>query len=428
LTVAINAQINPVQGGGVESAIQGLMAHLDDQASDERFLLLSTTKYAQNLEVLAGQTQQVVPWPFRQKGLGPYRRRTARWQRWQARAGHLGFAVDAVHWGWWQARRGLERSPDQRKSDAFLRTRDASVLHFAAPTWFATSLPFLYEPWDLQHLYHPEFFVTAEWRWRDRMYRAGCEQAALIVTGTQWTKRDLVNLYGVDPNKIAVIPRGPWLTPRLPTEAEVLHIRRAYALPERFALYPAMTFPHKNHLRLFEALAILRDRHGIVLPLVCTGRPYDPHESAVRGAVDRYRLGRQVLFLGAVSYETLGALYKAAWALVFPSLFEGLGLPVLEAMQYGLPVIAADATCLPEVAGDAAVYFDGSDVESISATLLAAERDPGRLERARASAPTTLARFSWPKAAATFIACYRAVGGRDLDSTQTQLFQEAVEA
>jgi glycosyltransferase involved in cell wall biosynthesis len=260
------------------------------------------------------------------------------------------------------------------------------------------------------------------------MYREGCERAALVVTATAWNKRDIAEQYGIRPERIAVIPRGPWVTPIHPTDAAVKAVRRSLALPERFAFYPAMTFPHKNHLRLFEALAILRDRHRIRLPLVCTGRQYEPHWPAIVDGVTRYRLGDQVFLLGPVSAETLAAVFKAASMLVYPSLFEGLGLPVLEAFEYGLPVLASDATCLPEVAGDAALYFDGSDAESIADRLLAAERRPELLERARQAAPAALARFSWPRAAATFVACYRAVAGAPLTPEQHALHAEAVES
>jgi glycosyltransferase involved in cell wall biosynthesis len=404
------------------------MAHLDEQARGERFLLLSTVKYAPDIAALAGTTQQVVPWPFPQKSYSPRRRKTARWERWEAQAGPLGFGVDVLHRGWWQARRAMARMPDVRHTDAFLRARGIDMMHFAYSIRFPTRLPFIYEPWDLQHRHHPEFFDPAELRWRDQMYREGCQQARLVVTATRWTKRDLVDQYGIDPRKIAVIPRGPWLTPSMPTAEQVASVRREYGLPERFALYPAMTFPHKNHVRLFEALAILRDRHGITVPLVCTGRRYDAHWPVVQQAIVRHRLEGQVFMLEAVPYDTLSALFKAAWALVFPSLFEGLGLPVIEALQYGLPVIAANATCLPEVAGDAAVYFDGLRVESLIDALLAAHRDPATLERVRQAAPAALARLSWPKAAATFVACYRVVGGLPLSADQASLYAEAIES
>ena len=114
--------------------------------------------------------------------------------------------------------------------------------------------------------------------------------------------------------------------------------------------------------------------------------------------------------------------------LLFPSLFEGLGLPVIEALQYGLPVIAADATCLPEVAGDAALFFDGQRTESLVAALLAAHNDGSILAKLRQAAPAALGRLSWPKAAATFVACYRAVGGLPLSPEHARLYAEAIES
>ena len=425
LTVAINAQIDPDRAGGVETALNGLVTHLAAEAADERFLLLSTARFQASLERLAGDAYDVVTWPYPQKAYAAVRRLTPRWQRWQAQAGPLGIGVDALHRAWWQARRLTATRPDPVKADAFLAAHGASVIHFAYPTRFGTSVPFLYEPWDLQHRHHPEFFEPAEWRVRDQLYREGCERATLVVTATSWTRRDIVEQYGIAPEKIAVIPRGPAAHRPIPGPEDIDRVRRTFGLPHRFALYPAMTFPHKNHLRLFEALAILRDRHGIRLPLVCTGRPYEPHWPAIQRGVARFSLEDQVLLVGAVSDEALAAIFAAASSLVFPSLFEGLGLPVLEALEVGLPVIAANATCLPEVAGDAALYFDGARTESIVDALLAAERHPERFEKARQAAPAALARCAWPRAAAMFVACYRAVAGAPLSAEQQALYDEA---
>jgi glycosyltransferase involved in cell wall biosynthesis len=428
LTVAINAQIDPERAGGVETALNGLIAHLAEQATAERFLLLSTARFQPGLARLAGSAYDVVTWPYPQKAYAPVRRLTPRWQRWRTQAGPFGFGVDAAHWVWWRGRRLTASRPDPRKADAILASCGASVVHFAYPARFGTSVPFLYEPWDLQHRHHPEFFEPAEWRARDQLYREGCEQAALVVTATRWTKRDIVEQYGIAPSKIAVIPRGPAKTRIVPSADEVEHVRRSFGLPGRFAFYPAMTFPHKNHLRLFEALAILRDRHDIRLPLVCTGRAYEPHWPTIQAGVARYRLDGQVLLLGVVPDQALAAIFKAASFLVFPSLFEGLGLPVLEALAYNVPVLASDATCLPEVAGEAARYFDGTRAESIADALLAAERHPDLFERTRQAAPAALARCAWPRAAATFVACYRAVAGVPLSPEQQVLYAEAVES
>ncbi|MCC6179826.1 MAG: glycosyltransferase family 4 protein [Chloroflexi bacterium] len=427
LTVAIDSQINPANPGGVEAALVGLLRALAEAPGPERYALLSTLRYTSDLQALAGSAQRVIPWPYPQKAAAPYRTMTRRWQRLHRRAGRLGIGVDAAHRAWWHTRRALTRPPTAAQIDPALLEQAVDVVHFPYPVAFDTRLPYLYEPWDLQHRHHPEFFTDGERHWRDRIYRAGCEGARLVVTATQWTKRDIVAQYGIDPAKIAVVPRGPAVRAR-PTDEVVARIGRDLGLPERFAFYPAMTFPHKNHLRLFAALAILRDRHGISVPLVCTGRRYEPHWPAVEAGIERFGLGGHVRMLGPVPDETLAVLFHTAWVLVFPSLFEGLGLPVLEALHAGLPVLASNATCLPEVGRDAALFFDPTNVEAIVEALLAAERRPDILEHCRHGAPGVLARYSWERAAPTFVACYRVAAGRSLTSAQSALFAEAVDA
>jgi glycosyltransferase involved in cell wall biosynthesis len=426
LTIAINAQVNPANPGGAESAIQGMLAHFAEQASDdERFLILATERYAADFRRLAGRGQDVAVWPFPQVAYAPFRTMTRRWQRVQQRSGRFGFGVDAAHRVWWHASRALTRPPTAAQADRVLRALGVDVIHFPYAVHFQTGLPFVYEPLDLQHRHLPELFSAGERRWRDEIYRGGCERARLIVTGTRFTKQDIVREYGIDPGKIAVIPIRSALPLTPPTQAAIARVRQTYDLPARFLLYPAMAFPHKNHLRLFEALAILRDRHGITLPLVCTGRLYESHSPVLNRAIAQLGLKHQVRILGAVPTDDLVALYGAAWALVFPSLFEGIGMPVLEALQYGLPVIMSNAACLPEVAGDAALYFDPTRAEAIVDALLTADQRPDLLERHRQAAPATLDRFCWRRAARTYVACYRAAVGVPLSDEQHSLYSEA---
>lgn len=429
VTVAINAQVNPSSAGGAESAIQGMLTHFADLASDgERFVVLATQRYAADFARLAGRGQRVVAWPHAQQAYAPFREMTRRWQRLKRRAGRLGFAVEATHSVWWRVQRARLRPPTADQADRTLRELGVQVVHFPYAVHFETTLPFVYEPLDLQHRHLADLFSAGERRWRDQVYRRGCERARLIVTGTRFTKDDIVRQFGIDPGKIAVIPIRSALPPTPPTRAEVDRVRRAYDLPERFLLYPAMGFPHKNHLRLFEALAVLRDRHGVTLPLVCTGRPYQSHTPTLEAAIVRGSLRDQVRMLGSVPTPDLVALYGAAWVLVYPSLFEGIGMPVLEAHQYGLPVVSSNASCLPEVAGDAALYFDPTDVESIVAALLRAYREPDLLARLLEAAPGALARFDWPRAARTYAACYRVAAGAPVTAEQQALFDAAVRA
>ena len=427
LTVAINAQVNPANPGGAESAIQGLLAHLAARDNaDERFLVLATQRYAPAFEDLTGAGQDILAWPFPQVAYAPFRTLTRRWQRAVRKAGPLGFGVDAAHRVWWHGRRALTRPPSAAQADRVLKARGVGVVHFPYAVHFATTLPFIYEPLDLQHRHLPELFTAGERRWRDAIYGQGCERARLIVTGTRHIKQDIVGEYGIDPGKIAVIPIRSALPATPAGPDEVARVRQAYNLPERFLLYPAMSFPHKNHLRLFEALAILRDRHGLALPLICTGRAYESHSPVLDQALVRLKLTEQVRMLGTIPSANLVSLYGAAWALVFPSLFEGIGMPVLEALQYGLPVISSDAACLPEVGSDAALYFDPTRVEAIVEAILTADRQPELLEQHRRAAPAVLARFSWPRAVETYVACYRAAAGFDLSSEQHALYAEAI--
>ena len=112
--------------------------------------------------------------------------------------------------------------------------------------------------------------------------------------------------------------------------------------------------------------------------------------------------------------------------LIYPSLFEGIGMPVLEAHQYGLPVVSSNAACLPEVGGDAALYFDPTSVEAIAEAIVTADRQPELLARLREATPNVLQRFCWPRAARTYVACYRAAAGRPLSEEQQALYDEAI--
>jgi glycosyltransferase involved in cell wall biosynthesis len=154
--------------------------------------------------------------------------------------------------------------------------------------------------------------------------------------------------------------------------------------------------PHKNLLRLLEAVALLESRPTVVLP----GYP-TPHEAELRERATA--LGVRAVFPEWVSAEDLAGLYALASAFVFPSLAEGFGLPVLEAMARGVPVACSDATSLPEVAGDAALLFDPHDPRAIADAL---RRIPAEAERLRVAGRARVAEFTWERTAALTAASY----------------------
>jgi glycosyltransferase involved in cell wall biosynthesis len=222
---------------------------------------------------------------------------------------------------------------------------------------------------DLQHEFYPEFFSATEMRHRRRYLPASCAAADHVIAVSEFTRRNAIDRLGVDPGRVTTIWEAPgrdvdWTS----GSARAPEVRRRYGLPERYAFYPANAWPHKNHGRLLEALALCRARGLRDLGLVLTG------EAAVapgrlEALVASLGLRDVVHMLGYVPRHDLPGLYGGAVCLVHPSLFEGFGIPLIEAMHVGCPILAADGTGLSEVAGDAALLFDPRDPEVIARAL-----------------------------------------------------------
>jgi glycosyltransferase involved in cell wall biosynthesis len=223
---------------------------------------------------------------------------------------------------------------------------------------------------DLQHLDHPELFSRAERVWRARTHERSARNADAVIVPSQFVRRRAIELLGLPPERVHAIPWG------------VDHDRFRPGGEERepFLLYPARPWPHKNHERLFEALALLR-RERAELRLVLTG---GGHEGRPVPAGVEVR--------GHVGLDELASLYRRAACLVFPSLYEGFGQPPLEALACGTPVAASNLPAIAEVVGDAAALFDPNDPEEIAAVVAAVLDAP---ERFAAAGPPQAARFTW---------------------------------
>jgi glycosyltransferase involved in cell wall biosynthesis len=270
-------------------------------------------------------------------------------------------------------------------------------------------------------------FNAREVRSREKRYRAFCEQAALVVMMTSWGSRDLISRYGLPPERVAVVPGSSTLAAYPdPGPDDLQRTEAALGLPERFLFFPAHTWPNKNHIGLIEALAMLRDRDGLRVPLVCSGGKqwfFPEIERAVRDL----RMGDQVKFVGFVTPRQLRCLYELATGVIFPSRFEGWGLPVVESFAVGAPLACSTATGLPDIVGDAALKFDPYDLAEIaSAARRLWEDDSLRadlVERGRRRAEV----FSPERNAKLFRAHYRGLAGRDL-SAEDRALREAAPA
>jgi glycosyltransferase involved in cell wall biosynthesis len=312
-------------------------------------------------------------------------------------------------------------------SRSFFQSLDCDVVHFPFQSFEACGIPSVFNPHDLQHLHLPEFFTPAEISIREKIYPAACRAAHIVVVASQFVKRDVVERYGVEPEKVQVIP---WAPPRLPESLAQTNDRSIRTLREKyelgivpFALYPAMTWEHKNHLRLLEALASLRDRQGLNLRLICTGFKTDfwPSIEERRRKLD---LTEIVKFPGLVPLDDLHALYRAAHLVFLPTLFEAASAPVFEAWQHGVPVACSRATSLPEQVADAALLFDPLSTNEIAAALERLTTDFNLREDLRERGTRRLKDFSLERTAKSYRAVYRRAAGRELTAEDHWLLGE----
>ena len=281
---------------------------------------------------------------------------------------------------------------------------DADVALFPTQVAELTSVPFVYQPWDLQHRHLPALFRPAERHRRDVEYQAYCDAAAVVVVATEWVARDLAATFRLDPDKIVVI--APWAPSAVrPAAAHAVDARRPYAL------YPAQAWPHKNHDTLFEAIAQLR-AEGLAVSLRCPGATGD-RVDVLRRTARSLGIDDLIQFPGYVDDDTMAALWGGARCLVFPSRFEGWGYPVLEAMDAGVPVACANGHYLDAAAGNAALRFDAGDAASIASALRILWTDEVARARSVALGRARVAACSWRSIGEQYLAVFeRARAGR----------------
>jgi len=234
-------------------------------------------------------------------------------------------------------------------------------------------------------------------------------KSSRILTVSEASKRDILHFFDVPPSKIEVVHNA--IDERFwnrPDEGDVSRVRERYQLTSRFVLYVGNIKPHKNLVRLIEAFDLVRKRGIDDVKLLIIGDEISKLP-ALRRAVHSHKLHKEVRFLGYVRDETLAILYRLASAFAFPSLYEGFGLPALEAMASGTPVVTSNVSSLPEVAGGAAVLVDPYNVEAIADGLLQVLSDPTLAADLSRRGLIRARDFSWERSVARTHEIYRQV-------------------
>jgi glycosyltransferase involved in cell wall biosynthesis len=267
----------------------------------------------------------------------------------------------------------------RRASVASATPADMLFCPFTAPFFFDPRVPLVSLVHDLQFLEYPQFFDEDERAGRRRHFDDACERADRLVCVSEFVRQRVLANSGLPPKRVQTIHSAViHAADPDPLAALVASpvLERLGIGARRFLLYPANFWPHKNHRVLFDAFALYQRKCPTSnLALVCTGAP-GPGAEEARAYVQRVLPGDSVGFAGFLPEREFGALLQTCRALIFPSLYEGFGLPVLEAMACDRPVLCSNTTSLPEVAGDAALLFEPHDPAAIAAAIERLESSP----------------------------------------------------
>ncbi|HKA05023.1 MAG TPA: glycosyltransferase family 1 protein [Acidimicrobiales bacterium] len=278
-------------------------------------------------------------------------------------------------------RRGLRVAVEHTWLAARTRERRLQLVHHGGGT-MPRGLPAagVLTVHDLQYLAYPRFFSRLKLTWLATAVPTSVRRAAAVTVPSEFVKGTVVSSFGYPADRVIVVPHGlEGGVGAGPLDEPALRTR--YRLPGRFVLYPAITHPHKNHVLLVRAFAGLDGDDRLRLVLLGGAGAADEEVSA---EIERLGVGARVVRPGRVPDADRDGLYRLASVTAFPSLYEGFGAPVLEAMALGSPVVAADSTALPEVVGAAGVLVDPFDQDAWSdalAHLLSDEAEQARFSR-----------------------------------------------
>jgi glycosyltransferase involved in cell wall biosynthesis len=291
-----------------------------------------------------------------------------------------------------------------------LRRHPVDLLHvqYTAPPFAPCPVVATIHDLSFEHL--PETFNRRSWMQLRLTVRRTARRAAQIITGSEYSRGDISRTYGIAPERITVAPdAAPAHFAPVTDETELRRIRESYGIQENYILSLGSIQPRKNLVRLIEAYSRLRGvrPQGKLPQLVLAGKRGWLDDETFRAA-KRHALGNDILFTGYVPEQDLVGLYSGAICFVYPSYFEGFGLPAVEAMQCGVPVIAGNRTCLPEVVADAGLLFDPFDTQALVNALTQVIDDSGCRALLRAKGLERAKNFNWKTTAQLTLNVYQA--------------------
>jgi len=277
------------------------------------------------------------------------------------------------------------------------------LLHFPIQVMvpYDVKTPSIVSCMDIQHEYLPQFFTAKQLLARRMTYKPSLFRARHTITISDFVKDSLHEKYRMDHERMTTV--------HLCVNEELFSLEKSNELslrnlPDKYLYYPAATWPHKNHERLLCAFSSVVKQFPDI-SLVLSGIAVQK-ESHMGKLISKFNLNGKIHMLGYLKYEEIPLIYQNAYALIFPSLYEGFGIPIIEAMQSDCPVICSKGTSLPEIAGQAALYFDPLDVDDIASAVMAILKNPEKRADLIGKGKKNALKFSGNKLARETVAIY----------------------
>lgn len=323
---------------------------------------------------------------------------------------HLSYRILKPGKLWTQWRLPLDLYFNPSRPDVFF-----SMTHYA-PRF--SPVPTVVSVMDVSYVQFAELFKPKDLYQLRNWTKYSVNRAKRVLTISDSSKNDIINEYHVPEEKVVTIYPGiKEITTLEPRVFGMNQLKAKYSLSDHYLLFVGTLQPRKNIVRLIEAFAKVLKNPEIApetrkaLQLVIIGKRGWLYEE-ILAAPEKYGVSEQVKFLEGIQDDELNIFYKHALAYVLPSLYEGFGLPVLEAMQRGCPVITSNISSLPEAGGDAALYVDPKDVDDISEKMALIITDKKMRNELIENGKKQVLKFSWKKAAKETLEVLEKVGGK----------------
>lgn len=370
----IAVDLTPLRAGGFNGGVKryalGLLRVLPQHAPQHQWTLLTAAETHGELAYLDSLNvhrlcvaHKVTP----RQTTPPLKRRLANWS-----AAHLPTpALNALKSVYRLARQTLPALPSLPVH------ADLLFCPFTGPAFYSPRTPLVCVTHDLQYLDRPYFFDLETRYYRDLHFRQAIRFSSHVISDSDFTRRLILKHSPLDSAQVITIPISLYAQVTPPPVNDVESFLRRWQLArDCFLLYPANFWRHKNHEMLLTALAMYIAAYPESrVRVVCTGQP-DKRMSQIQEAASRMNLADRIIFTGFISDQELNSLYVSCRAVIFPSLYEGFGLPVLEGMAFGKPVVCGSLTALPEVVGNAALFFDPRQPREIVSAIHRVMSDP----------------------------------------------------